>query len=186
MNDETKIDVDRTTSSRGAQWTGTGALLALAAQSLFGGGLLNGVFGGGCNAAAQNAQNSAAVYELSKKDSEIALLNAKLETRSEVSEVYSILREHDKEQDAKTAALESRVLAMETASPLREQLVLQKIDCLAKETKHGFETVGASIAALGATVGSITKLVVPKSAICPEVMSRYNSWTAPAESAATA
>lgn len=183
MNDETKIDVDRTTSSRGAQWTGTGALLALAAQSLFGGGLLNGVFGGGCNAA---AQNSAAVYELSRKDSEIALLNAKLETRSEVSEVYSVLRERDKEQDAKTAALESRVLAMETASPLREQLVLQKIDCLAKETKHGFETVGASIAALGATVGSITKLVVPKSAVCPEVMSRYNSWTAPTESAATA
>lgn len=180
MNDETKIDVDRTTSSRGAQRAGAGSLIALAAQSLFGGGLLNGIAGGGCNAALRSAQNDAAVYELAKKDSEIALLNAKLETRQEVSEVYSILRDRDKEQDAKTAALESRVLAMETAAPLREQLVLQKIDCLAKETKHGFETVGASIAAVAATVNSITKLVVPKTAICPEVMPRYNSWEAPA------
>lgn len=181
MNDETRIDVDRTTSSRGAQWSGAGSLIAIAAQSLLGGGPLGGVLGGGAPQAAQ----SAAVYELSKKDSEIALLNAKLEARQEVSEVYARLRARDQAQDEKTAALESRVLAIETAAPLREQLVLQKVECLSNSVAQGFKSVDCALGNLAATVGAITRTVVPKSAICPEVMARYNSWTAPTEASST-
>lgn len=178
MKDETRMEVDRTTSSRGAQWAGAGSLIALAAQSLLGGGLLSGALGGG-------AAQGMATYELAKKDSEIALLNAKLETRQEVSEVYALLRQRDQEQDAKTAAIESRVLAMETAAPLREQLVLQKVECLSNSVAQGFKSVDCALGNLAATVGAITQTVVPKSAICPEVMARYNSWTAPTEAAST-
>lgn len=131
------------------------------------------------------APANAATYELAKKDSEIALLNAKLETRQEVSEVYALLRRRDQEQDAKTAAIESRVLAMETAAPLREQLVLQKVECLSNSVAQGFKSVDCALGNLAATVGAITQTVVPKSAICPEVMARYNSWTAPTEAAST-
>lgn len=37
-----------------------------------------------------------------------------------------------------------------------------------------------------AQLQSLTKIIVPSSSICPEPMSRYNSWTAPTETAAAA
>ena len=40
-----------------------------------------------------------------------------------------------------------------------------------------------AIQALQNTVNGITKTVIPINAICPEVMRRYNSWTAPTNTA---
>lgn len=148
-------------------------------------GLVYSLLTGGAQPHGIAAPANAATYELAKKDSEIALLNAKLETRQEVSEVYALLRRRDQEQDAKTAAIESRVLAIETAAPLREQLVLQKVECLSNSVAQGFKSVDCALGNLAATVGAITQTVVPKSAICPEVMARYNSWQAPTETTAS-
>ena len=39
--------------------------------------------------------------------------------------------------------------------------------------------IGQQINGLQAALAAITKTVVPKDAICPQVMERYNSWTAP-------
>ena len=84
MTDETKVEA--TTSSRGAQWTTAGGVLALAAKALTGdGGLLGNLTGNGGAA-------NAAVLAIAQKDSEIALLKAKVETREEVSQVYAALR----------------------------------------------------------------------------------------------
>ena len=47
-----------------------------------------------------------------------------------------------------------------------------KLDSVAQSAAIG-------IANLNNIVSNITKIVVPKTAICPEVMPRYNSWTAP-------
>lgn len=41
------------------------------------------------------------------------------------------------------------------------------------------DTDSTAIASLQALVGKITQINIPTSAICPEVMPRYNSWTAP-------
>ena len=41
------------------------------------------------------------------------------------------------------------------------------------------QSAATGIANLNNFVANITKIVVPKTAICPEVMPRYNSWTAP-------
>jgi hypothetical protein len=172
MTDETKVE--STTSSRGAQWTTAGGILALAAQALTNGnGLLGGLTGNGGNVAA-----NAATLAIAQKDSEIALLKAKVETRDEVSQVYAALRARDQAQDAVIAGIDKRVAAIEVAAPLREQIVEQKIDSYAKQTSEG-------LAALAATVASITKTVVPKDSICPEVMARYNSWTAPTTTTTT-
>lgn len=64
---------------------------------------------------------------------------------------------------------------------LREQgLALNgKIDQVASAAKCCCEANSAAIASLQALVGKITQTNVPLSAICPEVMARYNSWTAP-------
>lgn len=43
--------------------------------------------------------------------------------------------------------------------------------------------MGQQISGLQAVLAGITKTVVSKDAICPEVMPRYNSWVAPTETA---
>lgn len=54
-----------------------------------------------------------------------------------------------------------------------------KIDQVAAAAKCCCEQNSAAIAGLQALVSKITQTVVPTSAICPEVMPRFNSWTAP-------
>lgn len=164
--------VDATTSSRGAQWAGAGSLIALAAQSLLNGGLGTVLGGLGGRGVACAAGGDVAVLALAQKDSEIALLKAKIETRDEISQVYAQLRARDQAQDATVAAIDKRLAALEVAAPLREQLLAQKLDCCCNSAT-------AALASLNAQMAAITKTVVPKDAICPEVMQRYNSWTAP-------
>lgn len=66
---------------------------------------------------------------------------------------------------------------------LREQITAGKIESLANVTTCSFNAVNTAIANLANTVNGITKCVIPTTAICPEVMPRYNSWTAPASEA---
>lgn len=54
-----------------------------------------------------------------------------------------------------------------------------KIDQVASAAKCCCEANSTAIASLQALVGKITQINIPTSAICPEVMPRYNSWTAP-------
>ena len=174
-----------TTSSRGAQWAGAGSLIALAAQSLFGGGLLGNLGGGllgGCNAATQ-AANTVAALEMARKDSEIALLKAEVSTNDKLATVYAELRKMDKAQDATIAAIESRLSSIETAAPLREQIVLGKIGEVSTLATNGLATLGSQINCLATQVAGITKTVVPITAVCPQPMPQHNSWTAPTAAA---
>lgn len=69
---------------------------------------------------------------------------------------------------------------------LREQIAMGKVENLANATQCNFNAVNTAIANLANTVGGVTKTVIPTTAICPEVMPRYNSFTAPtAEAPAT-
>ena len=54
-----------------------------------------------------------------------------------------------------------------------------RIDQVASAAKCCCEQNSAAIAGLQALVAKITQTVIPSSAICPEVMPRYNSWTTP-------
>lgn len=62
---------------------------------------------------------------------------------------------------------------------LREQIMAGKVESLANVTTCSFNAVNTAIANLANTVNGITKCVIPATAICPEVMPRYNSWAAP-------
>lgn len=188
MTENTTTTVADTTSSRGAQWAGAGSLIAIAAQSLFGGGLLGnlggGILGGGGNAAAQ-AANTVAALEMAKKDSEIALLKAEVSTNEKLSTVYAELRKMDKAQDATISSIDSRLAAIETAAPLREQIVLGKIGEVSTLATNGLTTLGSQINCLATQVANITKTVVPITAVCPQPMPQYNSWTAPTTTTTT-
>ena len=66
---------------------------------------------------------------------------------------------------------------------LREQITAGKIESLANVTTCSFNAVNTAISNLANTVNGITKCVIPATAVCPEVMPRYNSWTAPTAAA---
>ena len=168
MTENTQMtQVADTTSSRGAQWAGAGSLIALAAQSLLGnrnGGLLSNILGGGnANTLGESIQNSA-VCALMDENTK---LKADAETNKKIAEVYTLLREQDKAQDKFTYDLDKRLSAVETAAPLREQIVLDRINSVAQTAQTGISANAAAIGSLQSTVASITKTVVPNSAICP-------------------
>ena len=85
------------------------------ASGILGGGNLGGIFGNN-----NNNPTASAAYQLSTKDTEIAQLKAERYADGEVKalskEVYD---------------LKSRVAAIEVAEPLREQILVQQINCVA-------------------------------------------------------
>lgn len=159
-NSGSTTQVMDTTSSRGAQWAGAGSLIALAAQSLLGngGGILGNVLGNG-----GNAQNMATCALMDEN----ARLKADAATDKKIAEVYTLLREQDKAQDKFTYDLDKRLSAVETAAPLREQIVLDRISSVAQTAQTGIAANANAIGALQATVNGITKTVVPNTSICP-------------------
>ena len=147
-------------ASKGVAGAGLGLGIAGTALALLnnnGGGLLGGLFGcGNCGGASLAAmQGNGYVAALAQKDAEIGELKAEKYTDNRV--------------DALNLALTNRINAvaadLATLSLNNERRISQiegQISCLAQATNNG-----------------ITKTVVMKEAICPEVMPRYNSWTAP-------
>lgn len=165
---------------RGPLWTTAGVLIGGLAARLAGGAALAGAYGspmGGYGTAlAVNSEIMAA------KDAKIAQLESQIYADGKTRELYA----YNVAQDEKTmnylVGLEKRVSSLETAAPLREQILEGKICEVASNARCGLERVGSSVAALSATVASITKLIVPASAVCPSPMPEFNSWTAPTAS----
>lgn len=131
------------------------------------GGLSGGLFGNGSAMLAGNA----AVASLAEKDAEIGQLKAEKYTNDKLADTYINLNNQINKVASDLANLslnnERRIGAVEC-----------QLNSLATATNN-------AIAGINATLGLITKTVIPKSAICPEVMERYNSWVAPTATPAT-
>ena len=126
---------------------------------------LNGILGGGGQVVNYATTTDLAyAQELAKKDSEISLLKSEQNTEVKIADVYDRLvtkiNANYKEQSDWNA----------------QQMVnnCQMSSAIAVNTNN--------IAALQNSVAAITKTIVPRTVICPEVMERYNSWTAPTSS----
>lgn len=144
-----------------------GTVLGAAAASNNGyGGILSGLFGGNC---AGRAGFGAELQYVSSLQAENAMLKSENYSDKVAKEVYQQTR-------IDNAALKAE---MKELMDLREQIVLGKVNEVATVTKCNLDQVNSSIAALANVVSGITKTVIPTTAICPEVMPRYNSWTAP-------
>lgn len=142
-----------------ANGVGIPALVLGSLGFLQSGGLGSGLFG---NNTAGVASLSAL---LSQKDGEIAKLSAEKYTDNKISETYIALNNqiNSVAKDLATLSLnnERRISGLEG-----------QVSCLAQATN-------AAIAGINNTLSTITKTVVSKDVICPEVMARFNSWTAP-------
>ena len=188
-----------------------GTALGVLNSAANGNGLLGGLFGGGWgnNAAA----GGVALNALAERDAKIAKLEAERYGDTKMVELYQqTLRDNQTLRDTvfsyitplsnEAAANRERIAVLETQHKcevekalLREQLIQSKIDnccCemngkidrVAQTASCGIAQLNNAVAAINATLGTITKQVIPASAICPEVMPRYNSWTAPTTPAA--
>lgn len=142
-----------------------GTVLGAAANSNnCNGGLLGGLFGGNrCGYGLAESQYVASIL------AENGMLKAENYSDRVAKEVYQQTLADNKQlrQDIRDELA------------LREQITAGKIESLANVTTCNFNAVNTAIANLANTVSGITKCVIPTTAICPEVMPRYNSFVAP-------
>ena len=141
-----------------ANGVGIPALVLGSLGFLQSGGLGNGLFGNNAGATAVSAA-------LSQKDSEIAKLSAEKYTDNKIGESYIALNNQINNVAKDLAALSLN-------NERRISTVEGQVSCLAQATN-------TAIAGINNTLNTITKTVVPKDAICPECMPRYNSFTVP-------
>lgn len=186
-----------------------GTALGVLNSAANGNGLLGGFFGGwGNNAAA----GGLALNALAERDAKIAKLEAERYGDTKGVEIYQqTLRDNAALRDQvfsyltplsnEAAANRERIAVLETQhkcevdkAMLREQLIQAKIDncccdmtnkinTVAQTSACGISQLQNAVACIRNTLDGITSTVIPQTAICPPVMPRYNSWTAPTDTA---
>lgn len=196
-------------ASKGVAGTGLGLGIAGTALGLLNNNCNNGLFGGlfgGCNGA--RIGTGAELQYVSELQAKVQALEAEKvantnlvsafnqtvandkELRTELYAFIKPLAEEAANNRVNIARLEEQQKCASEKAELREQILQgqireqglalnSKIDQVASAAKCCCEANSTAIAGLQALVGKITQTVIPTSAICPEVMPRYNSWTAP-------
>lgn len=141
---------ERSVGSAGVAGAGLGLGIAGTALALLNNGGLGNILGGlgGCN---QYASKSDIAYsqELAKKDSEIALLKSEQNTEVKIADVY----------DRLVTKINANQMAQAEWNAAQMVNNCKMSNAIAVNTN--------SISALQNCCNSITKLVVPNSAICP-------------------
>lgn len=183
-------------ASKGVAGTGLGLGIAGTALSLLSGnGGLGGLLGNGnANAIAERDAKIAELTAQKYSDSQDAVLYqaTRSENKSLRDELFAYitpLAQESASNRERVAVIEAKQACEAETSALREKLVRAelgaKIDNVAQTCGCGIAQLNNAVAALNSTLGAVTETVIPKSAICPEVMSRYNSWTAPTTNTST-
>lgn len=202
-------------ASKGVAGTGLGLGIAGTALGLLnnnGNGILGNLFG--CNNGMTNAAGGMALNAIAERDAKIARLEAERHSDAKSVDVYQqTLRDNATLRDQvfayltplsneaaanreRIAVLEAQHISEVEKAQLREQLINARIDncccemngkinSVAQTASCGISQLQNAVACINSTLGGITKTVVPKDAVCPEYMNRYNSWTAPTTTATT-
>lgn len=196
-------------ASKGVAGAGLGLGIAGTALGLLnnncGNGLLGGLFGGNC---CNGARYGAELQYVSELQSRVQALEAEKTANTNMVAAFNQTVANDKELRAEMyayikplaeeaannrvniATLQTELKCSNEKAELRERflegklreqgLALNgKIDTVAQTAKCCCEQNSAAIAGLQALMSKITQTSISTSAICPEVMPRYNSWTAP-------
>lgn len=157
------------------------------------GGILGGLFGGGnCNQVsalmAENAMLKSENYsDKVSKEAYGQSLTDNRRLRDEFFAYVKPLADEAAQNRERVAVLEMQVSKNGEIADLREKLVRSelgaKIDNVAQTCGCGIAQLNNAVASLQNTVNGITQTIIPQSAICPPVMPRYNSYTAPTDTA---
>lgn len=177
-----------------------GLSAALLQGSNNGGGILGNVLGGN-NCAPQMA----AMGVIAEKDAEIAQLKARGYSDDQDAKLYQATRSENEKLANQLMAFITplskeaadnrvRVSVLEVEMKKNAEIAEQReknvrlelgarIDAVAQACDCGIRQNTAAIAALQNTVNGFTRTIIPASAICPEVMPRWNSYTTPTNEA---
>lgn len=160
-------------ASKGVAGTGLGLGIAGTALGLLNnngcnGGLLGGLLGNNGNCMNRFGFGAELQY-VSQLQAENAMLKSENYSDKVAKEVYmqTLVDNQKLRQDIRDELA------------LREQIADGKIAQVTCQVANNFTATNAALACLQNTVNNITRTVIPKDAICPEVMPRFNSWTAP-------
>lgn len=157
------------------------------------GGILGGLFGGNCaNGIAERDAIIANLKAEKYSDNQDATLyqatrseNEKLENR--LMAFITPLSNEAAQNRERVAVLEAQQAKNGEIADLREKLVRSelgaRIDSVAQTCGCGIAQLNNAVAAINNTLGQITHTVIPRTAICPEVMPRYNSFVTPTDAA---
>ena len=185
-------------ASKGVAGSGLGLGIAGTALGLLnnnGNGLLGGLFGNNCQ-----------TNQVSAMQAEIGQLKAEKYSDHSIADVYTALRNETQalgdrllekyinpiateiaDNRVVLARQEEQIKCLRETSDLREQLVREqlnrRIDNCCCEANGRINQLTGQVFNITNTLNSITSTVIPRTAICPEVMQRYNSWTAPTDTA---
>lgn len=186
-------------ASKGVAGSGLGLGIAGLATALLqgsnngNGGILGGLFGGGnCNQVsalmAENANLRAEKYS-DNKDAEVYVAS-RAENKALRDELMGFIRPLSNEaaqNRERVAVLEAQQAKNGEIVDLREKLVRAelgaKIDNVAQTCGCGIAQLNNAVAGINNTLNQITHTVIPRTAICPEVMPRYNSFVTPTDAA---
>lgn len=195
-------------ASKGVAGSGLGLGIAGTALGLLNGGGLGALFGprGGMGMGvavgqqdyvshlqAENAalkaenyadKNSKEVYSQSLQDNK--------NLRDEMYAFIKPLAEEAANNRVNIARLEEQQKCCCEKQELREQILIGKITEATLVANNRFtqldnaiQCLSGAVATNTARINAITQEVIPASAICPEVMQRYNSWVAPTTTTTT-
>lgn len=156
-------------ASKGVAGSGLGLGIAGTALGLLNGnnGILGGLFNNGCGCSENMTVNR---YELGQEQ-KIAELTADKKLLEATIYTDSKLNDFRNYVDGKIAGVEARVNAQDVYNATNNAT----IGCISSQ-----------ISCLQNVLNGITKTVVPITAVCPEPMKLYNSWTAPTTDTTTA
>jgi hypothetical protein len=140
-----------------------GAVLSGAFGNIFGGGM------GGGNA----------TLAISERDAKIAKLESEKYSDGKTQELYNYITMQNEKLSNFLCGVDKRLYSLETAAPLREQILDGKIAQVADKVACCCSATNAALANLSAVVNNITKTIIPIDSVCPKPMALYNSWTAP-------
>ena len=167
----------------------TMAGLALLNQTQTGqGGILGGLLGGGCNMSNQvmtlMTENSMLKSEnyADKVSNEVykqALADNNALSDRLLDKYISPMAQEIADAKVREATMSAEIKCIKETSCLKEQLFNARLNEVALVANNGLTGLQGQITCLQQTVNGITKVIVPQTAVCPQPMPLYNSWTAP-------
>lgn len=154
--------------------------------ALLGGGwgYRNGWNNGGCNDS-HSINHDHALLAISERDARIAKLESEKYSDGKTQELYNYITMQNEKLSNFLCGVDKRLYSLETAAPLREQILDGKIAQVADKVACCCSATNAALANLSAVVNNITKTIIPIDSVCPKPMALYNSWTAPTTTTTT-
>ena len=157
------------------------------------GGLFGGLFGNNCGQVSALQSEVAMLRAEKYSDRGVADLNnatdLKLEKLSDriFDKYINPMATEIADSRVREAKWQPEVTALKANDDLKVQLEVEQLprrmDICSCETNGRINQLNQTVYGLSQTLGSITSTIIPQTAICPPVMTRYNSWVAPTDTA---